>query len=159
MNTSVKSLLLLIVSASLGIADELESISKSFIKSATIGDKDALEKIYLDVPTRAKAIEAITQALPQLKSGEFRITGVPNELVIGDLGVTLICFESDKSTKRDYDPMICVRTSDGWRVYPWASQADLKRFVDQRTPEEQIHLKLFTEWAKLTEELLTKSAE
>ena len=104
-------------------------------------------------------VAEFAQILPQIQAKKLRISRIENELVIGDLGVTLIRLDLDGHAKPNYKPLICVRTDSGWRIFPWASQADLNILLEQRSPEEQIHLKLFNEWGNLIEELLTKQAQ
>jgi hypothetical protein len=89
----------------------------------------------------------------------MKVAPVNKELVIGNLGVTLLRTDFEGQDEPQYGPMVCVRTESGWRVFPWASESDLKVLLEQRTPDEQIHLKLFNLWGNLTEQQLKKEAE
>jgi len=159
MKNTLLALLLLLSVSPLGLAAELEALSKRFIDSAQRGDSEGLTKIYLNGPTRTKAVTAFMEIFAQVKKKELKISRIENELIIGDLGVALIRVESVDHREPRYRPFICVRTSKGWRAYPWFNEADLKLLYEQRTPEEQIHLKLFNKWGNLMGELLKKQAE
>jgi len=79
------------------------------------------------------------------------ISHIDRELIIGDLGVTLIKIKT-KSGKVDYDPIIYVKDATGWHILPYADARGLKKFAMSRTKDEQIHLRLFNEWANMVEE-------
>ncbi len=108
---------ILIFKALFSSAAELTKITNQFIKAATDGNTKALEKLYLDFPTRAAAI------------AEYK-----------------------------YRPLLCVKKNNNWFVVPWTKQDHLRQFSQQRTPYEQIHLKLFEKWANLIEKQLKKEA-
>ena len=138
------------------IANELSNLSKKFVVAATNGDRETLKKLYLDSPTLQKTIEALSQELPKIKENKLSISHIPRELIIGELGVSLMKIKSEDPLRSRYLPIIFVRTETGWKIFPWSSEADIKVLFDQRSPEEQIHLKLFNKWANLTENQLEK---
>ena len=140
-------------------AAELTNVAQKFVTASIAGDSEKLDEVYLESPTRERADAAFAEALPQIKAGKLQVAHVDKELVIGDLGVTLMRIEFEGHPVANFKPMICVRTDAGWRLFPWASESDLKVLMEQRTPDEQIHLRLFNTWANLTEEQLNKKAE
>jgi hypothetical protein len=140
-------------------AAELTSVAQKFVTASISGDSAQLDQVYLESPTRERADAAFAEALPQIKAGKLKVAHVDKELVIGDLGVTLMRIEFEGHPGANFKPMICVRTDTGWRLFPWASESDLKVLMEQRTPDEQIHLRLFNIWANFTEEQLNKEAE
>ncbi|MBK1884911.1 hypothetical protein JIN85_21045, partial [Luteolibacter pohnpeiensis] len=140
-------------------AAELKEIAEKFVSASVAGDSTKLDEVYLDSPTRERADAAFAEALPQIKAGKLKVAHVDKELVIGDLGVTLMRIDFEGHPVANFKPIICVRTDAGWRLFPWASQSDLKVLMDQRTPDEQIHLRLFNTWANLVEEQIEKEAE
>ena len=153
------AILLLMLMSSFAMASELEDISKLFVAAAKSGNSDQLKKIYLDTSTRDTALLELEKTLPQIQSKKLNLSNIKNELVIGDLGVTLIRVDFADQPEPKYRPLICVRTKNGWRVFPWSTQDDLKTLYEQRTPEEQIHLKLFNKWGQLIKPLLKPEAE
>jgi hypothetical protein len=138
---------------------ELEAVSEQFLAAVESGDSEKLTQVYLEGPTREKTVAEFIRALPEIKSGKMKVARVDKELVIGNLGVTLLRTDFEGQDEPEYGPLVCVRTESGWRVFPWASESDLKVLFEQRTPDEQIHLKLFDLWGNLTEQQLKKEAE
>jgi hypothetical protein len=57
-----------------------------------------------------------------------------------------------------FNPIICLKVEGTWLIFPWATEEHLKVLFKQRSKEEQIHLRLFNEWANLMEKLLTEEA-
>ena len=140
-------------------AAELTNVAQKFVAASIAGDSAKLDEVYLESPTRERADAAFAEALPQIKAGKLKVEHVDKELVIGDLGVTLMRIEIEGHPVANFKPIICVRTDAGWRLFPWASESDLKVLLDQRTPDEKIHLRLFNTWANLVEEQIEKEAE
>jgi predicted acyl esterase len=134
----------------------LKDVATQFVDAAISGNSKELTQIYIDSTTREKAIKEFMEFSPMIQSKKIKITRIDKELVIGDLGVTLIRLDIEGRTEPNYQPLICVRFNDTWKIFPWTSKSDLKILLKQRSPDEQIHLQLFNEWAKLTEEQLTK---
>ncbi|QQL44092.1 hypothetical protein [Sulfuriroseicoccus oceanibius] len=159
MKRTLHHLLAGILSVSVAHAAELKEIAEKFVSAWVAGDYAKLDEVYLESPTRERADEAFAEALPQIKAGKLTVAHVDKELVIGDLGVTLMRIDFEGHPVANFKPIICVRTEAGWRLFPWASQSDLKVLMDQRTPDEQIHLRLFNTWANLVEEQIEKEAE
>ena len=153
------SFLVLTLLTSLSIASELEDISKQFVAAATKGDIEVVRNLYMDSPTKDKTVAGFSKALPSIRDKKILISHVSRELILGDLGVTLLKMNFEGHSEAQYKPMICVRTKDGWKIFPWSSDKDLKVLLDQRNQEEQIHLQLFNTWANLTKAQLTKLAE
>lgn len=140
-------------------AAELIPIAKQFVAALAKLDNEKLSGIYADAPTKENAIKAFAEAAPMIESGKLKIGAIDKQLIIGDLGVTLMRLESTDPPKVGYKPMIFVKVGGIWKVFPWATQSDLKTLADQRTPEERIHLQLFNKWANLMEELLAFESE
>jgi hypothetical protein len=140
-------------------AAELKEIAEKFVSASIAGDSAKLDEVYIESPTRERVDAAFAEALPQIKAGKLRVAHVDRELVIGDLGVTLMRIEFEGHPVANFKPIIGVRTAAGWRLFPWASESDLKVLIHQRTPDEQIHLRLFNAWANLVEEQIEKVAE
>ena len=137
----------------------LKDIATQFVDATISGNSEELKKLYIDSTTREKFIKEFMEASPMIQSKKIKITRIDKELVIGDLGVTLIRLDFEGRPKPKYQPLICVRSNNIWKIFPWTSQSDLKVLLNQRNPDEQIHLQLFNEWANLTEDQLTKNAE
>ena len=140
-------------------AVELVPIAKQFVAAVAKLDNEKLSGIYADAPTKQNAIKALGEAAPMIESGKLKIGAIDKELIIGDLGVTLTRLESTDPPKVGYKPLIFVKVGGIWKVFPWATQSDLKSLADQRNPEERIHLQLFNKWADLMEELLEEQTE
>jgi hypothetical protein len=138
-------------------AGELSKIGLQFIEAAAAGNSDALAKTYIDAPSKEAAVAAFKEASQLIAGGKIKVSKVERELVIGDLGVTLFSFEMDGN--KDLKPIICVRDQGEWKVYPWATESDMNGLLKTRTPDEQIHLQLFDEWARLVEKQMEEQAK
>ncbi len=159
MNPHYIALVLLPFLSTLLPAAELVPIAKQFVAAVAKLDNEKLSEIYADGPTKQDAIKALAEAAPTIESGKLKIGAIDKELIIGDLGVTLTRLESTDPPKVGYKPLIFVKVSGVWKVFPWATQSDLNALADQRTPEERIHLQLFNKWTNLMEDLLDEEAE
>ncbi len=137
-------------------AGTLTELSKKYVASASANDKAQLEAICMDSPTKAKSIEECAQLPEMIKSGKAKVTAVDKELIIGDLGVTLMRIDFDEQPKPSFRPIVCVRIDDHWKVFPWVTTSDMKELAKQRTPEETIHIQLLNEWTHLMGQLLLK---
>jgi hypothetical protein len=135
-------------------AGELDQLAKQFVTASLKHDAAAFEKIYTDSPTKQKAIAEFVKAAPLIDAGKLKVTAIDKELVIGDLGVTLVRLDFADQHKASFQPLVCVRASGTWKVFPWSSTSDLKVLAETRTPEEKIHIQLFNKWASLMEDLL-----
>jgi hypothetical protein len=149
---------LLVLAAHAAWAGELTAISSKFVHGAAHGDlREIASTLWEGGPAKEGVLADFKTAAPEIAKGKVKLTPVDRELVIGELGVTLMRFEVADG-KFDFKPIVCLKTKDGWRVFPWSSEADLKVLFDQRTKEEQIHLRLFNEWAHLMGKLLAEEA-
>jgi hypothetical protein len=139
-------------------ARELDQIAKQFVTASLKNDAVVFEEIYTESPTKQKAIadfaKEFVQAAPLIDAGKLKVTTIDKELVIGDLGVTLMRLDFADQPKATFRPIVCVRVSGSWKVFPWSSTSDLKVLAETRTPEEKIHIQLFNKWANLMEDLL-----
>ena len=151
-------ILSLACSVSVQNAAELASTAKSFVEATLKNDIGAFEELYLESSTKPKAIEGLSKEFEEvselIKAGKLTASSVDKELVIGDLGVTLMQIDFEEEDQTSFRPIVCVRTPEGWRVFPWFSTSDLEVLADSRTPEERIHIQLFNRWANLMEDLL-----
>ncbi|RYD78855.1 MAG: hypothetical protein EOP84_13760 [Verrucomicrobiaceae bacterium] len=159
MKRTVTRLLTALILASVTHAAELKDIAEKLVSASIAGDSAKLDEVYLESPTRERADAAFAEALPQIQAGKLRVAHVDRELVIGNLGVTLMRIDFEGHPVANFQPIIGVRTDKGWQLFPWASESDLKVLMQQRTPDEQIHLRLFDRWAHLIEEQIEKEAE
>jgi hypothetical protein len=144
-------------------AGELDQIAKQLVTASLKNDAAAFEKIYTESPTKQKAIadfaKEFVQAAPLIDAGKLKVTAIDKELVIGDLGVTLMRLDFADQPKASFRPIVCVRVSGSWEVFPWSSTSDLKVLSEMRTPEEKIHIQLFNKWANLMEDLLLEQED
>ena len=153
------SIVLLALTTSINFANELEKLSKDFVMAVTNGNTEELKKIYLDSSTLQKTIDDFLLALPLFEEKKLTVSHVPRELIIGNLGVSLIKLKSTDGPTPSYKPLIFVKTESGWKLFPWSRQADLKILIEQRNPDEQIHIQLFNKWANLVEDQLTATEQ
>ncbi|MBB5350689.1 hypothetical protein HNR46_000917 [Haloferula luteola] len=153
-------LLSLIASAALTLGGhaELEDVSSQFFAAVQSGDPEQLTKVFMESPTRDQSIADFISALPLIESGSIQLAPTHKELVIGELGASLVRFHYGKSRRAEYELLICVKTANGWQVFPWGSDSDLEVLSKQRSPDEQIHLKLFKEWKVLMTQQLEEDA-
>ena len=139
-------------------AGELTAISSKFVNGAASGNLQELAStLWEGGPAKDVMLAEFKKVAPEIEKGNVKLTHVDRELVIGELGVSLMRIEG-AGGKSDYKPIVCLKVKDGWRVFPWSGESDLKVLFDQRTKEEQIHLRLFNEWANLMEGLLAEEA-
>ena len=140
-------------------AGTLIDLGNRFVKSAVSGDFGTVEKTLLPESEQKDAmLAAMKGAAGAVESGELTITHIDRELIIGDLGATLIKIQT-KSGDVDYDPILYAREDESWYIVPWADEKGLRAFAAGRSQDEQIHLKLFNEWAHLLEKQLESKAE
>ncbi|MDX1680110.1 MAG: hypothetical protein R3242_05190, partial [Akkermansiaceae bacterium] len=133
-------------------AETLTDIGSNFVSSAVRGDFDGVEKtLWANGEDKDAMLAAMKGASGAIESGELKISHVNRQLIIGDLGVTLIRIEAS-SGEVDYDPLIYVKDESGWHILPYADERGLKAFAAKRTKDEQIHLELFDKWANLVAE-------
>ncbi|MGJ8697797.1 MAG: hypothetical protein ACSHYF_15880 [Verrucomicrobiaceae bacterium] len=140
------------------MAGVLTEIGNKFVSSAVKGDFVGVEETLWSgaaVGQKAAMLEGIKGAAGAIESGQVEISHVGKELVIGNLGATLLRIEA-KSGTVDYDPIIYVKDGEGWHIVPWGDQEGLRVFAASRTDDEQIHLKLLNTWGSLVEEQLVK---
>jgi hypothetical protein len=154
MNHLPRILLVLIFGGASLHAGELDQIARNFITATSKNDATLLAEVFVDSPPKDKAIAEIAQVPPLLEAGQLQITAVDKELIIGDLGGTLMRLDFEGQPKPSFRPIGCVRTEGKWKIFPCASTSDLKVLAEMRTPEEKIHIQLFNKWASLMEDLL-----
>lgn len=138
---------------------ELDRLARQFIAATSENDPGQLDKVFAESTTKKKAIAETAQVQAMITSGKLKITAIDKELIIGDLGVTLMRLDFEGEPKGSFRPIVCVRTSGQWKIFPWSSTSDLKVLADTRTPDERIHIQLFNKWANLMEDLLLEQAE
>ena len=109
----------------------------------------------LKATQKEEMIAAMKGAAKAINSGDLKISHINKELVIGNLGATIIKIES-KSGDVDYDPVIYVRDGSSWYIIPYADEKGLRDFAASRTEDEQVHLKLFERWVYLMQKRLEK---
>lgn len=140
-------------------AGTLTDLGSKFVTSAVSGDFVLVEKTLLPNSEQKDAmLAAMKGAAGAVESGELTIMHVDRELIIGNLGATLIKIQN-KSGDVDYDPILYVQEGGSWYIIPWADEKGLRVFAASRSEDEQIHLKLFNEWAHLLEKQLESKAE
>jgi hypothetical protein len=157
----IKKVLLLasITAVQMAVGGELTAISTQFVAAATRGDAEGVVSTLCENGVgKEEMITEFKNAAPDFKSGKLKFTKIERELVIGDLGVTLMRLDIEGNPEPDYKPILCLKEKGKWRVIPWASEKDLKAVYEQRSKEEQIHLKLFNKWANLMGEMLADEA-
>ena len=138
-------------------AGELTAISSKFVTAAKDGDIENLAStLWNGGPAKGEMIAEFKQVIPEIKEGKLKLTSVDRELIIGELGVTLMRMDAEGSKAPRFNPIICLKVEGKWLIFPWATEEHLKVLFNQRSKEEQIHLKLFNEWANLIEKLLAE---
>lgn len=137
-------------------AGPVADLGAGFVEAVLKDDDEGLEKLVaLSDKRKAAMLASFREAAGAIEAGAISLKAIDRELVIGDLGVTLIKF-STKGGESDYDPLVCMKTKEGWRAVPWENEEDARKFAASRTSDEQIHLKLFDEWADLVVEEIAK---
>jgi hypothetical protein len=140
-------------------AGELTAISSNFVTAAKGGDIENLAStLWNGGPAKREMIEEFKKVVPEIKEGKLKLTSVDRELIIGELGVTLMRMDAEGAEAPHFNPIICLKVEGTWLIFPWATEEHLKVLFKQRSKEEQIHLRLFNEWANLMEKLLTEEA-
>lgn len=140
-------------------AGELTAISSKFVAGAARGNlQEVAATLWDGGPAKDEMLAEFKNVAPEIEKGNVTLTHVDRELVVGELGVTLMRI-AGAGGKAAYKPIICLKVKEGWHVFPWSGEQDLKVLFDLRTKEEQIHLRLFNEWAHLMEKLLAEEAE
>jgi len=141
-------------------AGELTAISSKFITAAKDGDIENLAStLWNGGPAKGEMIEEFKKVVPEIKGGKLKLTSVDMELIIGELGVTLMRMDAEGAKDPHFNPIICLKVEGKWLIFPWATEEHLKVLFNRRSKEEQIHLRLFNEWANLMEKLLTEEVE
>ena len=160
MNTTTVIFGLIAISVQLAISGELTAISSKFVEAAKEGNIENLSSTLWDGgPAKEEMIAEFKKVAPEIQKGNLKIKSVDRELIIGELGVTLMRIDAVGDDGPDYNPIICIKSKGKWVIFPWGTEKHLKVLFDQRSKEEQIHLKLFNEWANLMEKLLKEEAE
>lgn len=141
-------------------AGELTAISSKFVNAAKDGDIENLAStLWNGGPAKEEMIAEFKEVVPEIKEGKLKITRVDRELIIGELGITLMRLDSEDDKAPHYNPIICLKVEGKWLIFPWATEEHLQVLFDQRSKEEQIHLKLFNEWSNLMEKLLAEETK
>lgn len=73
--------------------------------------------LWEDGPANDGVLADFKSAAPEIAKENVKLTPVDRELVIGELGVTLMRFEVANG-KFDFKLIVCLKTKDGWRVFP-----------------------------------------
>lgn len=138
----------------------LVQVSQKFVKDINAGDADALKGRVLATGVKDRWLEEFKGVREMIVVGVISVSTPEKELVIGDLGVTLLRIEKLRPEQFvRYVPMIWVRVDGSWNFVPWTNEKELHDFAKTRSAEEQIHIKLMDKWADEIEKLLAEEAK
>jgi hypothetical protein len=150
----------IVFSVQIAWTGELTAISSKFVASAKEGNLENLASTLWDGgPAKDEMIAEFKKVAPEIQKEKLKLTKVDRELVIGELGVTLMRLDAEGDNDPSYNPIICLKVQGKWFIFPCGTEKHLKVLFDQRSKEEQIHLKLFNEWSNLMGKLLAEEAE
>ena len=93
------------------LAGELLPLANQFVSAVEKLDRKVLDEIYLESPTKTNAVAAFAEAAPMIASGKLKIDAIENELIIGDLGVSLMRLKFAEQPEPRYKPLIFVRAN------------------------------------------------
>jgi hypothetical protein len=148
-----------VFSVQMAWAGDLTAISSRFVAASNEGNIEKLASTLWDSGTaKDKFLTEFKEVAPEFQKRKLWFTKIERELVIGELGTTLVRLDSEGDSHSDYERIVCLKVHGEWLIYPWATEEDLKVLSNQRSKEEQIHLKLFKEWSRLMEKLLAEEA-
>lgn len=149
------ALLLWACTTSLGLTQDLSKLSLDFINALKVGDVDKLEPLILeDASTRDEFLSGVPDGAKAMAEQELELRHVNRELIIGDIGMTLLGIRRAGGPKFDFDPLIFRRSGDQWKMFPWANESHLKEFFSSLSPEEQSDVRLLQKWAQALGKML-----
>jgi hypothetical protein len=96
-------------------AGELDTVASKFVAAASKGEVKELASILWDNgPARDAMMAAFEPVFSRIKSADLKLTRIDRELILGELGVTLMRFDDPNDETPNYEAIFCVKVKDQW---------------------------------------------